>query len=504
MRFSPSFVHAGMKLFLFAGIVGSNLACESSVPLDQREENAAISVAALAANEKAAFDFFVSKGFSAVQAAGIVGNLMQESGIDPTIQEYDGGPGRGIAQWSVGGRWDTGTNANAVWYANQQGKSVWSFDLQLDFILWELTSKGYGYSKLKAATTIDDATAIFENEYELCPSSLALCALSSRVTYAHEAYDAYAKDAPSAAPTGPTIGDLDNATCTTISGWSQDTRDGAKPISVDLFFDGPVGGPFVGSLRLDANIKRDDLCSVIGSCEHGYATSMPLALIDGANHTVYAYGVGIDGVRTPLMNAPKSLTCTASKLPVNAERRHIQNPTSFTEWKFNIFRGALPVSPADLEALKEGTPLPLAPRALRDPAGTIWVIDGGTKRQVKDTASVRAWSFDMTDATAAEVAGASTGRDWPAKPYVIYERASGGAFILDSIEGTNDDPSSNAPPAKKEESTTDVGDSSAGCRVATSTVSRFDGGAVLLALASLFVVRRSARRVVRSSSEGSS
>ena len=56
-------------------------------------------------NDKIAFDFFLAKGLTPVQSAGIIGNLDQESGMDPTIWQYGGGPGRGIAQWSAGGRW---------------------------------------------------------------------------------------------------------------------------------------------------------------------------------------------------------------------------------------------------------------------------------------------------------------------------------------------------------------------------------------------------------------
>ena len=75
------------------------------------------------ANDQAAFDYFLGKGLTNFQAAGIVGNLDQESGVEPTSVQ-GGGPGRGIAQWSVGGRWDTDANDNAVWYASQQGQSV--------------------------------------------------------------------------------------------------------------------------------------------------------------------------------------------------------------------------------------------------------------------------------------------------------------------------------------------------------------------------------------------
>jgi len=65
-------------------------------------------------NEKTAFDYFVNRGMTKIRAAGIIGNLDQESGMDPTIQQYGGGPGRGIAQWSTGGRWDTYASDNVV------------------------------------------------------------------------------------------------------------------------------------------------------------------------------------------------------------------------------------------------------------------------------------------------------------------------------------------------------------------------------------------------------
>jgi len=41
--------------------------------------------------------------------------------VIPTAVQYGGGPGRGIAQWSVGGRWDSSHNDNMTWYANAHG-----------------------------------------------------------------------------------------------------------------------------------------------------------------------------------------------------------------------------------------------------------------------------------------------------------------------------------------------------------------------------------------------
>jgi hypothetical protein len=146
------------------------------------------SSAVSSANDKTAFDYFVSKGLSDFQAAGIVGNLDQESGMDPSIAQYGGGPGRGIAQWSAGGRWDTDHDDNVVWYANAHGQSRDSLTLQLDFIWFELTTYGnYGLSDLRAAKTVAEATIAFQDDFEGCGQ----CDQSTRIAFASEALAAY-------------------------------------------------------------------------------------------------------------------------------------------------------------------------------------------------------------------------------------------------------------------------------------------------------------------------
>jgi hypothetical protein len=146
------------------------------------------SSASTASNNKAAFDFFVGKGLSDVQAAGIVGNLDQESSMDPSIAQYGGGPGRGIAQWSAGGRWDTDHDDNVVWYANAHGQSRYSLTLQLEFIWYELTTFGdYGISELRAAKTVSAATIAFQDDFEGCGE----CDQSNRIAFAEQALADY-------------------------------------------------------------------------------------------------------------------------------------------------------------------------------------------------------------------------------------------------------------------------------------------------------------------------
>ncbi len=145
------------------------------------------SEAALGNNARTAFNYFVAKGLTETQAAGIVGNLMQESSVRPAAVEYGGGPGRGIAQWSVGGRFNTGSKSLTS-YANARGANRWALTTQLDFIWYEMaTVGGYGLTELRAATTINAAVTAFQNKYEICGT----CAQTQRITYARQALADY-------------------------------------------------------------------------------------------------------------------------------------------------------------------------------------------------------------------------------------------------------------------------------------------------------------------------
>jgi hypothetical protein len=169
--------------FAFASVLG----CGDAGPGENIGTNEAPLQPYLFTNDQACYDYFVGKGLTNFQAAGIVGNLDQESGTDPNAVQQ-GGPGRGIAQWSVGGRWDTDAGDNAVAYASQQGQSVWSLGLQLDFIWYELTNfSGYGLAALKATTNVTDATVTFETDFEGCGT----CDQSTRISYAQAVLSAY-------------------------------------------------------------------------------------------------------------------------------------------------------------------------------------------------------------------------------------------------------------------------------------------------------------------------
>ena len=177
-----------VSICLVASAAIAGCASEATSDSDSDDEDVSMSEAALSNNEQSAFNFFVSKGLTKIQAAGVVGNLVQESSVNPAAVEFGGGPGRGIAQWSVGGRWDTSHNDNATWYASQHGTSRGTLTTQLNFIWYELTTfSGYGLAQLKAATTVTAAVKAFQDKFEICGT----CDSSKRITYANQALSAY-------------------------------------------------------------------------------------------------------------------------------------------------------------------------------------------------------------------------------------------------------------------------------------------------------------------------
>jgi hypothetical protein len=104
-----------------------------------------------------AMSFFVGKGYTREQAAGIVGNLIQESGLNPNTV-HDNGTGLGIAGHRLE-RLDAMRQ-----FAASKGKPVNDFQTQLEFIDQELqTTEGATGKALRAAKTPQEAATAFIN-----------------------------------------------------------------------------------------------------------------------------------------------------------------------------------------------------------------------------------------------------------------------------------------------------------------------------------------------------
>lgn len=113
-------------------------------------------------NTKAVWDYFVNEhGFTEEAAAGILGNLMQESTplVDPKMFQKNG-PGRGIVQWTVNERW-----AELVSWAQRKQLDPWNLRTQLDWLVLEMKSYKV-YDKLKTYTNILEAVRFFERTVE--------------------------------------------------------------------------------------------------------------------------------------------------------------------------------------------------------------------------------------------------------------------------------------------------------------------------------------------------
>ncbi|MGE3245391.1 MAG: phage tail tip lysozyme [Beijerinckiaceae bacterium] len=103
-----------------------------------------------------AMQFFMSRGYSKEQSAGIVGNLVQESGLRASGAVGDAGTAFGLAQWR-------GERLNRLKrFSAAQGKDWTDFDTQLAFIDSELrTHETAAHRALMNAKTVDEATAAF-------------------------------------------------------------------------------------------------------------------------------------------------------------------------------------------------------------------------------------------------------------------------------------------------------------------------------------------------------
>jgi hypothetical protein len=111
---------------------------------------------------KQAYDYFISKGYSPEASAGIVGNLVHESGLNTTIEGdvgYKGGSSFGIAQFR-------GERLSRL--KKRYGDNWKDFNNQLDFVDWELrnTHKNAG-EKLINVSNIHEAGQIFSDLYEI-------------------------------------------------------------------------------------------------------------------------------------------------------------------------------------------------------------------------------------------------------------------------------------------------------------------------------------------------
>lgn len=137
---------------------------------------------------KQLYDYFIGKGFTSAQAAGILGNIEAESSFNTKAYNADEGA-IGLCQWE-------GPRRTALeHFASQQGKSVNDGQVQADFLMHELnTSEKSACQALKAAETPEQAARAFQSRFERSAS------LGNRAVYARKYFNEFKNETPKVQP----------------------------------------------------------------------------------------------------------------------------------------------------------------------------------------------------------------------------------------------------------------------------------------------------------------
>ena len=154
-------------------------------------------------NAATAFNFFVGQGLAPHQAAGIVGNLMGESGQGLNPNATNKGDGRDGSD-SIGiGQWNSDRAAALKAYAESKGKSWNDLNTQLEFLHSELQGpERKAYAALQAAKTPEEAGRAFL-AYERPKDWNVAGSHPERSRYAVQAFNAYGGGQPQPAPVTP-------------------------------------------------------------------------------------------------------------------------------------------------------------------------------------------------------------------------------------------------------------------------------------------------------------
>ena len=129
-------------------------------------------------NKEVIWSFLRSKGLSEEAAAGVMGNIQQESNFNPESTNSKSGA-YGLFQWT-GGR-----KAGLKSYAKSQGKSASDINVQLDYFWKELNGSEkstMGVVTNDSYSSASEYAKAFESSYERSGGS----AVSKRQTYAEK------------------------------------------------------------------------------------------------------------------------------------------------------------------------------------------------------------------------------------------------------------------------------------------------------------------------------
>ena len=168
-------------------------------------------------NAQKAFNYFASSGYSKEQAAGIVGNMIHESSVEPgrlqgtpsgkvtnPSDAVESSAGWGIVQWTPAGKMIKPSRAAGI-----DDATIVSLQYQLDFLRKQLNGetpipeKNAG-DQVKAAKTVEDAAVAFGRYYERFAGSddLSNSRYTERKTAAKQVLSTFGAGAPTSGAGG--------------------------------------------------------------------------------------------------------------------------------------------------------------------------------------------------------------------------------------------------------------------------------------------------------------
>lgn len=180
-------VYAGLKEKYEIGEQAKNVEettpeVEATQEANTTEETVEITKEDNRTTEEVVWDYLKAAGYSDIQVAGIIGNLYQESGLNPARVESNG-EGIGLVQWSFGRK------QSLINYASSKGVDWSDLETQLEFLVDELDSKQF-YQPYKDSFmnpySVNEATEAFCFGFER--PNKAKANLSFRQEKAWEAY----------------------------------------------------------------------------------------------------------------------------------------------------------------------------------------------------------------------------------------------------------------------------------------------------------------------------
>ena len=276
--------------------------------------------------KRAVWKYFTSNGYTPQATAGIMGNMQQESGINPkSIQGNGKGPAAGICQWEnynkKSARWK-----NLDTYAKSKGKQWTDLQTQLEFLEKEmngldsttaylLKQKVGGLEGFKKLTNINKATEVFENSFERA----GIKVMSRRQQYANQIYSQY-----SGGGNGPDIYIGGNGL--DLKDFTEKSRRQVKPVNFDnLGGNGPEDSStmLTNSVTRPSRIARHDssltsMSKAIGNITEATA-SISRRVTDYSNdsYSKYIRQSSVDGKTNMLNNMISTVIRILSNIDTN-------------------------------------------------------------------------------------------------------------------------------------------------------------------------------------------